>query len=74
METEAKANGRYTLPPQFADAMALATHGSWDIFTLRATPHSLVERVRFIWHLNNLIQEKENADMERERRKAKRDN
>lgn len=70
METEAKTNGHYSLPAQYEEAMTLARHGAWDYMSLRATPYWLMERVRFIWKLDSLAQEKQMADIERNRKEA----
>lgn len=72
METEAKVNGYYSLPSVYTDAENLAHHGNWDWVNLRMTPYALMQRVRFVWHLDYLCKEKENADMERARREAER--
>lgn len=62
---EAKANGYYSLPSQYAEASILARNGVWDYRTMRTTPHWIMKRVYFVWHLDNLAQDKQNKDRER---------
>ncbi len=42
------------LPALLSEAGFLANRGSWDVFTLRATPHHLVEKVQFVWKLSDI--------------------
>ena len=65
MEIEAKANGYYSLPAQYAGASILAHNGVWDYRTMRSTPYWIMKRVYFVWYLDNLAQDKQNKDRER---------
>lgn len=65
METEAKANGYYSLPSQYEEAITLAQHGVWDYRTIRRTPFWIMKRVRFVWQLDRLAEEKQAKDRER---------
>lgn len=65
METEAKTNGYYSLPSQYAEAITLARHGVWDYRSMRSTPYWIMKRVQFVWLLDSLSEEKQNKDRER---------
>jgi hypothetical protein len=54
IETRVSHKGEYEVPEELLEAYMLAKHGDWNIFTFRATPKWVLERVFFVWHLDKL--------------------
>lgn len=57
LETSASHNGKYEITDEIFEAYILAKHGDWNIFTIRATPRWIMNRVLLVWRLDNIIEE-----------------
>lgn len=63
LEAEVDHYGKYTVPSELTEAFMLAEYGEWNIFTIRATPLWVMQRVFFCWHLKHMQSEYEKRQM-----------
>ena len=60
MEWKAKSKGKISIPDELAEANFLV-RSEWAWHGYREAPHHIIEQMVFIWHLQDLMDEKVNG-------------